>query len=332
MDTLDLRIAAGDYDTTRALFDGSVGLNGVRSVTVSTAPTLPEIFQSLLRGEADVAEFGLTFYLRTLDVDAPFWAIPAFPNRVFRHSCVFVNVDSGIRSPADLTGKTIGEFGVYGQDSGVWAKGILMDEYGFRPERNRWVIGGLDQPMPRFGFTTHPHPDDVQVTAAPAGKTLSGMLETGEIDALFTANVPQPVLDGSPAIRRLFPDHEPIERDYYRRTGIFPMMHTIAAPRDLLAAHPGLARAVYQAFLQAKNAAAEQYRQQRRLYQVHHMLPWTNALFERNDELMPRDWWPYGISANRTALDTYLRYHHEQGLSARRWTIEEIVTPDLLDT
>jgi hypothetical protein len=332
MDALDLRVAAGTYDTTRALFDGSVTVDGVRSVTVSTAPTLPEIFRSLLRGEVDVSELGLTFYLRALEVDASLLAIPAFPNRVFRHSCIFVHADSGITSPQDLTGRTIGEFGVYGQDSGVWAKGILMDEYGFRPERNRWVIGGLDHPMAPFGFTTHPHPDDVEVTAAPAGKTLSGMLESGEIDALFTANVPQPVLDGSPTIRRLFPDHEPLERDYYRRTGIFPMMHTIAAPRDLLAANPGLGRAVYHAFLHAKDTAAEQYRQHRRLYQVPHMLPWTNALFERNDQLMPHDWWPYGISANRTALDTYLRYHHEQGLSTRRWTIEEIFAPDLLDT
>ncbi|MFI5891130.1 hypothetical protein ACIA5D_13555 [Actinoplanes sp. NPDC051513] len=332
MNDLDLRIAAGEYDTTRALFDGSVTVNGVRSVHVSTAATLPEIFQALLRGDVDVCEFGLTFYLRTLDIDASFVAIPAFPNRVFRHSCVFVHADSGITQPSDLTGRSIGEFGIYGQDSGVWAKGILMDEYGFRPEQDRWVIGGLDHPMPPFEFTTHPHPDNVEVTAVPAGKTLSGMLETGEIDALFTANVPQPVLDGSPAIRRLFPDHEPIERDYYRRTGIFPMMHVIAAPRDVLAANPGLDRAVYRAFLQAKDAAAQQYCDSRRLYQVHHMLPWTNALFDRNDRLLPHDWWPYGVSANHKALDTYLRYHHEQGLSTRRWTIEKIFAPDLLET
>jgi 4,5-dihydroxyphthalate decarboxylase len=332
MNSFDLRIAVGDYDTTRALLDGSITVEGAGSVTVSTAPTLPEIFRSLLRGAVDLAEFGLTFYLRSLDVDARFLAIPAFPNRVFRHSCVFVHAGSGIAHPSDLTGRTIGEFGIYGQDSGVWAKGILQDEYGFRPERNRWVIGGLDHPAPPFDFTTHPHPHDVEVTTAPAGKTLSGMLESGEIDALFTANVPQPVLDGSPAIRRLFPDHEPIERDYYRRTGIFPIMHAVAAPRDLLTADPGLARAVYQAFLQAKEAAAQQYRQSRRLYQVHHMLPWTNALFERNDRLLPHDWWPYGISANRHALDTYLRYHHEQGLSRRRWTIDEVFCAELLDT
>jgi 4,5-dihydroxyphthalate decarboxylase len=114
----------------------------------------------MMRGrEFDVSELGMTFYLRMLDSgDDYFVALPVFPNRVFRHSCVFVNAASGIGDPADLVGKTIGEFGTYGQDSGVWAKGILMDEYGFRPERNRWVIGGLERPMPPFGFIPHPHP------------------------------------------------------------------------------------------------------------------------------------------------------------------------------
>lgn len=329
---LELSIGAFRYDTTRALFDGSVTVEDA-DVTMTTAATLPDIFAGLLRGhQLDAGELGLTFYLRTLDAGAPFIAVPAFPNRVFRHSCVYVNTASGIGEPADLAGKAIGEFGVYGQDSGVWAKGILMDEYGFRPEANRWVIGGLERPAAPFDFIPHPHPANVEVTAAPDGKTLSAMLESGEIDALFSANVPQCVLDGSPRVARLFPDYEAIERDYYRRTGIFPMMHAVVLRRSLLAAHPGLARRVYDTFAAAKDAAADQYRQARRLYEVPTMVPWMNALFEENQRLFPDDWWPYGVSANRAALDTYLRYHHEQGLSARRWTVEEIFAPGLLDT
>lgn len=329
---LDLRIGTFEYDTTRALLDGSVTVDGVRA-QVSTAATLPQIFEGMLRRDAyDVSELGLTFLLRTLEHDDRFVALPAFPNRVFRHSCVFVNTRSGITGPADLVGKTIGEFGVYGQDSGVWAKGILMDEHGFRPEKNRWVIGGLEHPAPPFDFIPHPHPADVEVTTAPAGATLGAMLETGEIDALFTANVPQCYLDGSPHVARLFPDYAAVERDHYRRTGIFPMMHTVVARRDLLDAHPGLARRIYRAFLDAKDAAAEQYRHDRRWYQVPHMLPWTNALFEDTERLLGEDWWPYGIAANRAALDTYLRYHHEQGLSPRRRTVAELFSPDLLET
>ena len=333
MGELDLRIGSFRYDNTEALFEGSVTVDGVRSTTMSTAATLPTIFERMARGEdVDVSEFGLTFFLRALDQGVPFVASPAFPVRVFRHSAVFVNTGSGITEPADLVGKTIGEFGVYGQDPGVWIKGILADEYGFRPERNRWVIGGLDHPAPPFEFTSHPHPDGLDITTVPEGKTLSGMLDSGEIDALFTANVPQPFLDGSPNISRLFPDYEPLERDYYRRTGNFPIMHTVVARRELLETNPGLARAIYAAFYDAKEAGAERYRKFRRLYEAPVMLPWVNALIEENDRLFGRDWWPYGVSANWTELDTFLRYHHEQGLSTRRWTVEEIIAPDLLDT
>ncbi|MEV0841940.1 hypothetical protein AB0I55_20570 [Actinocatenispora sera] len=334
MNELELRIGSFRYDHTEALFDGSVTVEGVRRTTMSTAPIMTEVFEGILRGQAvDVSELGLTFFLRALDQGVPLVAIPAFPARVFRHSSVFVNTRSGIDGPADLVGKTIGEFGVYGQDSGVWIKGILADEYGFRPERNRWVIGGLETPLPKgFEFTTHPHPDNVGIGFAPPDRTLADMLDRGEIDALFTSNVPQPFLDGSPNVTRLFPDYEPVERDYYRRTGNFPMSHVVVARRELLETHPGLARAIYTAFHDAKEAGAERYRKFRRLYQSPVMLPWANALMEENDRLFGEDWWPYGVSANWTALDTFLRYHHEQGLSARRWTVEGIVAGDLLDT
>ena len=327
-----LTIGCFEYDTTRPLLDGSITVDGI-DATMKTAATLPELFERLIReDEFDVAELGLTFYLRLLETSVPFVALPIFPNRVFRHSCVFVNTHSGITEPGDLAGKTIGEFGIYGQDSGVWAKGILMDEYGFKPEANRWVIGGLEYPMAPFGFIPHPHPAEVDVTVAPEGKTLNSMLEEGEIDALFSANVPQCVLDGSPNVARLFPDFEPLERDYYRRTGIFPIMHTIVVRKDLLRDRRGLARQVYRAFSQAKDAVADRYRQNRRLYQVQTMVPWKDALIERNGEEFPEDWWPYGISANRAALDAYLRYFQQQGLSTRRWRIEDLFASDLLDT
>jgi 4,5-dihydroxyphthalate decarboxylase len=332
MTNTTLTIGCFPYDTTRPLFDGSVRADHL-DLTMETGPTLPDIFARLVRGhEFDAGELGLTFYLRLLETGLPYTALPIFPNRVFRHSCVFVNTRSGITGPGDLAGRTIGEFGTYGQDSGVWAKGILMDEYGFRPEANRWVIGGLEHPAAPFDFIPHPHPSGVDVTVAPEGRTLGAMLEAGEIDALFSANVPQCVLDGSPRVARLFPDFEPVERDYHRRTGIFPMMHTIVARRDLLRDRPGLAHDLYRVFTDAKDAAAGRYRRDRRLYEVPTMVPWMNALVERNEAQFPEDWWPYGVAANRTTLDTYLRYHHEQGLSARRRRIEDVFAPELLDT
>ena len=325
-----LKIGCFRYETTAALFDGSVTVEGA-DVSMETARTIPEIFERMMRDhEFDVSELGLTFYLRTFGEDSPFIAIPVFPNRVFRHSCIFVNVDSGITEPSDFVGKTIGEFGMYSQDSGVWAKGILMDEYGFRPEQNRWVIGGLDNPAPPFDFVPQTHPSDLDVAVAP--DALGPMLEAGKIDALFSANVPQCVLDGSPSVRRLFPDYEAVERDYHRRTGIFPMMHTIVIRRDSAAAEPSMARAIYHAFVEAKDAAAERYRIGRRIFEVQSMAPWMNALFERNTEQFGEDWWPYGMAANRPALDANLRYQFEQGLVDRRWDPDEVFLAASLDT
>lgn len=330
---IPLKIGCHDYDNTHALLDGTVTIDGVDGTFESTQ-VISDVFERMVRHqEFDVAELGLTFYLRTLDIaDPPFIAIPIFPNRIFRHSCIFVNTESGIHTPKDLAGKTVGEFAIYGQDSGVWAKGILSDDYGVTPDRSRWVIGGLDQPMTPFDFVPRPHPADVDVTQAPEGKSLGNMLETGEIDALVSANAPRCFLDGSPKVARLFPDYEQVERDYYRRTGIFPTMHTIVIRRDLVAQHPELAKSVYHGFDDAKNNAVEHYLSSRRIYQVDTMIPWLNRLFEENLSLLQRDWWPSGVEANRTAIDTFLRYHYEQGLSQRRLKAEDIFAPELLDT
>ena len=334
MSPIPLTIATGPYDTTRALFDGSVGIDGA-AVTMRTGRTLPEIFERMMRQhEFDVSELGWTFYLRNFSAEStPYRALPVFPNRVFRHSCVFVNRHAGITAPQDLTGKTIGEFGLYGQDSGVWAKGALADDYGFSPKANRWVIGGLDAPAAPFGFVPQIRPDGIDISDAPPGKSLAQMLETGEIDALFTANVPQTVLDGTARnIVRLFGDYETVERDYYQRTGIYPMMHPVVIRTGLLTAQPGLARAIYDGFLQAKQAAEQRYEFARRLFGATLMLPWAEALLERNAAFFPDDWWPYGTAANRHTIDTFLRYHYEQGLSERRLSVEDVMVPELLDT
>ncbi|WP_028925028.1 4,5-dihydroxyphthalate decarboxylase [Pseudonocardia acaciae] len=333
MGDLALTVASYRYDSTRALFDRSVTFEGI-DASFHTAPVISDIFERMVRGrEFDVSELGLTFYTRTLDLeDPPFVAIPVFPNRVFRHSCIYVNRSSGITEPKDLEGRTVGEFGIYGQDSGVWAKGILADEYGFDPARCRWLIGGLDRPITPFDFVPRPAPDGLDVRYLPDDRALGPMLESGEIDALFSANVPRCVLDGSPEVVRLFPDYEPVERDYYRRTGIFPAMHAIVLRRDLLGERPGLARTLYDGFLAAKNAATEKYLTDRRIYQASSMIPWMNALFEENRPLLGDDWFPYGVEANRATIDTFLRYHFRQGLSKRLLTSDDIFAEELLDT
>lgn len=158
------------------------------------------------------------------------------------------------------------------------------------------------------------------------------MLEAGEIDALISVDVPQCVLNRSPKVARLFPDYEAVERAYYQHTGIFPIMHTIVIRKELLAQHPGLAQTIYQGFCDSKEVAMEQYRNGALKQHMAVMIPWFSQLFDENRHLLPSDWWSYGVEANRKAIDTFLRYHFEQGLSQQQLTCEDIFDPELLGT
>ena len=328
-----LDIAFWNYDRTRALSDGRVKIEGVEA-RYHTARIVPQIFEAMIRRRAyDVSELGLTYFLRTFaDGASPFLALPVFPNRCFRHSAIYVGADSGIERPEDLVGRTIGELALDGPDAGVMPKGILMDEFGFRPERNRWIVGGIDFPMDPVDFVRQPHPAEVEVTMAEKGTDLGVLLEAGKIDALISADVPRCVLDGSPKVRRLFPDYEAVERDYYRRTGVFPIMHAVVVTRELAEREPDVVRAVYQAFCEAKAIMVEKLAQGMTFNSGAVMVPWLTGLLARNRELLGADWWPYGLAANRSAVDAVLRYHHEQGLTDRRFTAEEVFVPYLLDT
>ncbi len=328
-----LDIAFWDYDRTRALSDGRVAIPGVEA-RFHTARIVTEIFEGMIRRRAfDVSELGLTYFLRTFaGGPSPFLALPVFPNRAFRHSAVYVSVASGIERPEDLVGRTIGELALYGHDAGVMPKGILSDEFGVRPERNRWIVGGLDFPLDPVDFVPRPYPADVEVVQAPEGTDLGALLDAGGIDALISADVPHCVLEGSPRVRRLFPDHEAVERDYFRRTGIFPIMHAVVVTRELAEQEPDVVRAVYRGFCDAKAAAAEELARGMTFNNMATMVPWLTDLLARDRALLGADWWPYGIGANRAALDAVLRYHHEQGLTARRFAIDDIFVPYLLDT
>lgn len=216
--------------------------------------------------------------------------------------------------------------GAGGHDAGVWPKGILSDEYGVTVDQCRWVIGGTDHPIPAFDWIPQPIPAGVDVRHAQDGQTLGAMLESGEIDALISVDVPRAVLKGSTKIARLFPDYESVERDYYRRTGIFPPMHIVAVRKEL-AHRTGLLQSVYRAFVEAKDLAERKYPSDAPKQHMSLVTPWFSSLFENNRRLLGEDWWPYGLGANRRAVETFLRYHHEQGLSKRRLTSEDIFVP-----
>lgn len=332
MTNRELTIGMYRYEHTEPLFDGRVGIEGVKPDLV-TSPLVSDVFEQMAAGELDVAEYGLTYFLRSFDTDeSPFLALPIFPNRNFRHEALFVNADAGIDKPEDLAGKTVGEFALWGSDPGVWMKGVLAEEYGVSHQSIDWVIGGTDHPIPAFDWIPQPVPDGVRVFHAGPDQTLAAMLEAGEIDALLSVDVPRALLDGSSTrIRRLFPDHVAVERDYYRRTGIHPMMHVVAIRREL-GTEPGLVEAIYRAFDQAKTIVQDRYRADAAKQHMSLITPWFSALFAENRALLGEDWWPYGVAANRMAVDTFLRYHHEQGLSKRLLTSEDIFVPDLLDS
>ena len=328
-----LDIAFWNYDRTRLLADGTVKIDGV-DATFHSARIVPEIFEAMIRKRAyDVSELGMTYFLRTFeDGPSPFLAIPVFPVRSFRHGAIYINKASGIARPQDLAGKRIGELALYGHDAGVMPKGILSDDFGVKPEQSRWIIGGIDFPMDPVDFVSHPVPDGVEVEWAGKDVDLGEMLEAGEIDALISADIPKCVLEKSPKVGRLFEDYEAVERDYYRRTGIFPIMHAVVVTRDLAMQEPDLVRAIYKGFCDAKDQMAEQYVKGMTFNNMTMMHPWLTTLIGENRDLMGDDWWPYGIDANRAAIDAVLRYHHEQGLTKRRFTIEEVFVPGLIES
>jgi len=288
----------------------------------------------MIRNRAyDVAEMGLTYYLRTLDFDdPPFLALPVFLARAFRHSAIYVNTACGIKTPRDLAGKIIGEFGMYGHDAGVWPKGILSDEFGLKPQQSRWIIGASDWYMKPFDFIPQPHPADVDVQPVPDGKALGEMLAAGEIDAFLSARAPKCFMDHSPKVARLFPEYERVEREYYRRTGIFPIMHIVVVRKELVAEHPELAQILYTGFCEAKDAAMQRYRMGMVEQNIKSLVPWLTPLLEENARTFPEDWWPYGVNLNRKAIDTFARYFYEQGLSPRRRTCEGLFPSSLQTT
>jgi 4,5-dihydroxyphthalate decarboxylase len=325
---LKLTLACWDYDRTRALRDGRVSPEGIDLTYLEMFPA--ETFGRMVKNrEFDVSELGFKFYVASLGAeDPPFVAIPVFPLRIFRHSSIFIHTGRGIARPADLAGKRIGEPFAYGHDAAIWARGILSDEYGVPPESATYYVGAVTAGLQR-DLPTLPLRSEIRVEPLAPGRTLDAMLAAGELDALYSAIAP-PSLRTSPHVRRLFENYEEVERAYFCDTGIFPIMHTVVIRRDLYREHPWIARSLYQAFVEAKQAAYDHYATWSSFQHATYAIPWLTEHLEENRRLMGDDWWPYGLAPNRKAIDTFLRYLYEQGLSARRWTPDELFAPETL--
>jgi 4,5-dihydroxyphthalate decarboxylase len=285
-------------------------------------------FRMMRYREFDCSEMSLSSYVASLQTsDPPFIAIPAFPSRFFRHSCIFVSAKSGIRKPEELGGRRIG-VPEYQMTAPVWIRGILSDDYGVKVTDVEHLSGGEEEPGREEKLKLN-LPPAIKLRAIPPDKTLSRMLADGELDALVTARAPSTFYKQPDKVRRLFPDYVETEKQYYRRTKIFPIMHTVVIRRDVYAKHPWVAQSLCKAFTAAKAKAYALYDQTAALPA---MVPWLVAQLEEARREMGEDWWPYGLEPNRQVLDTFLRYHHEQGLSGRRFAPEELFARETLES
>ena len=327
MSKLRLSLACWNYDRTRALMDGSVQPDGI-DLTCLDLPVEETFFRMLRHREFDVAEMSLSSYaVSMLREPRPFVAIPIFPSRSFRHSCIYVNAGAGIREPKDLIGKRIGT-PEYQMTAPVWIRGILAEHYGVPVDSVTYYTGGVEEPG-RGEKLKLDLPPNIEIRPIGPAQTLAAMLAAGEIDALHTARMPSTFSSPGGNVRRLFDDYKDVEQRYFRETGIFPIMHTVVVRRDVYEQHRWVAQSLCKAFVEAQKRTYDD------LYvtaALKAMLPWLTAHVEETRSLMGEDFWPYGFERNRATLATFLRYHHQQGLSKRLLSPEELFAPEAMES
>jgi 4,5-dihydroxyphthalate decarboxylase len=324
---LRLTLACWNYDRTRALADGTVEPDGIDLAYLDLS--VEETFFRMLRyREFDAAEMSLSSYAVSLfSPERPFIAIPVFPSRIFRHAAIFVNEAAGITEPKDLAGKRVGN-PEYQMTAPVWIRGILADHYGVPVDSVTYFTGGEEEPN-RSEKLKLDLPPNIRIEPIGPDRTLSRMLAEGAIDALYTARTPSSFRDGGGRVRRLFENYRQVEQDYFRATGIFPIMHTVVIRREVYEANRWVARSLFKAFCEAQRLT---YRDLAETAAQKAMLPWAHAHHEEARAMMGDDYWPYGLERNRETLATFLRYSFEQGLSKRQLAPEELFAPETLES
>lgn len=324
MGNLSLTIACGGYDRTEALRYGMVQPEGI-DLTYLAIQSPPEIFRRMIKKNSfHFAEMSTSMYLQLRSKgDFPFVALPIFPSRVFRHGFIFINKNANIQGPRDLAGKRIGVQEYY-QTAGVWIRGILQHEYGVNLDDVRWYEGGVNAPRDPDVMDLRPAGNpDLDIQFIPKGETLSDMLATGEIDAMLGARKPFSLMSRENVVR-LFPDYREEEKKFYRKTGIFPMMHTLVMQESLYEEKPWVAESVYKAFVAAKDWCLEEMRFSGTM---RYMLPWLFADLDEMDEVFGNDPWPYGLEPNRKALETLIQYLVDQRFLNERVDVEDMFVP-----
>ena len=322
MSKLPLTFACGLYDRMLALHTGEVQVEGVDlNFLVDDNPR--NIFDRMAAGlEFDVAEFSSSEYIsRFVAKECPFVALPVFASRVFRHSFIFIN-KKHIKSPKDLAGKRIG-VPLYTMTAAIFIRGLLSDEHGIDFSNNEWVEGDINSAKLHGNPTILPTAKKMSISANTSGKSMSKMLEDGELQAIIGTGVPE-AFGRNPDIVRLYPDYRAAEIDYYQRTKIFPIMHTVVIRRDVYEKHPFVATALYHAFNQSREAALKKMKYRGTL---RYMLPWMTADLDEINAVFGGDPWPYGVEANRPTLSALVRYLEEQGVIAKAPRVDDLFVP-----
>jgi 4,5-dihydroxyphthalate decarboxylase len=324
---LHLSIAIGPYDRMLPLVLGEVRIDAVDAQFMLLEPE--EIFFRAMRHEAfDICELSLSSYtLRVARGDCPYVAVPVFPSRAFRHTCIVVRDDRGIRAPAELRGKRIG-IPEWQLTANVWARAILAEDFGVQPRDIAWVRGGYETPG-RVEKLSVNLPDGVAIETAPSDKTISGMLAAGELDGVMGPRAPSCFERGDPAIRWLFDDPTAEATRWFERTRIFPIMHVLGIRRSLVEKHAWLPGAVQKAFEASKRIALARLTDTSATKVT---LPFVEESLRRARALMGDDFFSYGLAPNRHVLEYFLRHHHAQGLSDRVLAPEELFHPSTLET
>lgn len=322
MPNVKLTLACWDYDRTRPLMDGRVRPEGIDLDIEILRPR--QAFQRMLdKQEFQVSELSLASYAALKGRgNCPFVALPVALSKIFRHSCIYVRPDAGIRTPQDLKGKRVGT-SQWSSTGLVFMRGMLQHDYGVKAQDMHWFMGGLNS------FVEPPLipldlPKDIRLDFLSGAQTLERMFAAGELDALLSLYIPKLFLERRPNIARLFPNYKEAEQDYYRRTGIFPIMHTVVLREDVYRDHPWAARSLYKAFVQARDVAVDG------LYDTDALrvaLPWLIDHVEETWRVFGHDFWAYGLEPNRPTFAAVGRYVHEQGLCPRVVSADELFAP-----
>ncbi len=315
MAKLELTLAVGDYEITKALQDGSVTADGIDLNVLTKMDSTTRHFRFLRNHDFDAGEVSCSSYIAGRDKGFPFVAIPVFPHRRFRHGFVFINTSKGIVKPTDLIGKKVG-LKQYQSTAILWLRGILEHEYGVPFKSIDWYTELAEA----VEFTP---PAGLRLQRVPDNKSVETMLADGELDALIHPDLIQPLIDKDPRVGRLFPDYKQAEMDFFRRTRIFPIMHIVAIKREIVEKHPWVPINLFHAFNAAKNKAMQRMENPRIV-----PLAWYREAWEEQEEILGTDPWEYGLTPDNThQLEMLAKFSHEQGLTSRQMPLDELFLP-----